>query len=37
MAKVQTTIVFEELLKSDDLNKRIVVAQGLEVVKHLIS
>jgi phage terminase large subunit len=28
MAKVQTTIVFEELLKSDELNKRIVVAQG---------
>ena len=26
--KIQTTIVFEELLKSDDLGKRIVVAQG---------
>lgn len=26
--KVQTTIVFDELLKSDDLDKRIVVAQG---------
>jgi len=26
--KIQTTIVFEKLLKSDDLGKRIVVAQG---------
>jgi phage terminase large subunit len=26
--KIQTTIVFDELLKSDDLDKRIVVAQG---------
>jgi phage terminase large subunit len=26
--KIQTTIVFEELLKSDELEKRIVVAQG---------
>lgn len=26
--KIKTTIVFEELLKSDELNKRIVIAQG---------
>jgi len=26
--KISTTIVFEQLLKSDELNKRIVVAQG---------
>jgi phage terminase large subunit len=26
--KISTTIVFEELLKSDELGKRIVVAQG---------
>ena len=28
MTNVKTTIVFEELVKSDELNKRIVVAQG---------
>jgi len=26
--KISTTVVFEELLKSDELEKRIVVAQG---------
>ena len=26
--KIQTTVVFDELLKSDDLNKKVVVAQG---------
>jgi phage terminase large subunit len=26
--KIQTTVVFEELIKSDELGKRIVIAQG---------